>query len=82
MTHAVAFGHIEIVKWLRDQVDANDEDDIAALSLAEDFYTWTDGEDVRRRQVLQLFRDDYFFDSLVTAEDVEDNSPDPDDSFF
>ncbi|CAJ1930380.1 unnamed protein product [Cylindrotheca closterium] len=57
MTHAVAFGRVEIVKWLREQA-SDSEDDIAA-SLAEDFCNWTDG-DVKRQQVLQLFRDDYW----------------------
>lgn len=60
LTHAVAFGRLEIVKWLREQSNDDDNDgDMAARSLAEDFYTWTDG-DAKRKQVLQLFRDDYF----------------------
>jgi len=48
---------VGIVKWLREQ--ANDNEDEIAASLAEDFCNWTDG-DVKRRKVLQLFRDDYW----------------------
>ncbi|KAL3944689.1 MAG: hypothetical protein SGBAC_001247 [Bacillariaceae sp.] len=57
LTHAVAFGRVEIVKWLREQASDN-EDEIAA-SLAKDFCNWTDG-DAKRKQVLQLFQDDYW----------------------
>ena len=53
LTHAVAFGHVEIVKWLREQGDG--QDDQSAASLAQDFYAWTDG-DAKRREVLQLFQ--------------------------
>jgi ankyrin repeat protein len=66
LTHAVAFGRVEIVKWLREQA-SGDDDDVAA-SLAEDFYTWTDGN-IKRKQVLQLFRDDYW-DPLTEDEAV------------
>eukprot|EP00980_Cylindrotheca_fusiformis_P003117 scaffold721_cov131-Cylindrotheca_fusiformis.AAC.7 len=65
LTHAVAFGHAEIVRWLREQA-CGDDDEIAA-SLAKDLDTWTDG-DSQRRQVLQLFRDDYWETATETAE--------------
>ena len=45
--------HVEIVKWLREQGDG--QDDQSAASLAQDFYAWTDG-DAKRREVLQLFQ--------------------------
>lgn len=57
LTHAVAFGHVNIVKWLREQAEG--DDDSMAASLAEDFYTWTNGDN-KRKEVLQLFHDDYW----------------------
>jgi hypothetical protein len=61
LTHAVAFGRVEIVQWLREEQTTPSEDDEIAASLANDFYVWTDGEDAKRRQVLQLFQDDYYW---------------------
>jgi ankyrin repeat protein len=60
LTHAVAFGRIEVVKWIREKLSSEDDDEIAA-QLAEDFCVWTDG-DAKRKKVLQLFRDDYWDD--------------------
>ena len=55
LTHAVAFGRVEIVEWLRNDVVKHEDDSIAS-ALAEDFVHWTDGDD-KRKQVLSLFQD-------------------------
>lgn len=75
LTHAVAFGRVEIVKWLREQ--AGDSEDEIAASLAEDFCNWTDG-DTKRQKVLQLFRDDYW-DASETSEASEGSDYDDED---
>jgi hypothetical protein len=54
LTHAVAFGRAEVVKWLRNDVLSADNDDIVAASLAQDFVTWTEGDE-KRQLVLSLF---------------------------
>jgi ankyrin repeat protein len=43
LTHAVAFGRVEVVRWLREvAVDTSNEDnDILAAQLAEDFVEWS-----------------------------------------
>ena len=61
LTHAVAFGRLEVVQWIKDKLDFTSDDDEIAAKLAEDFFVWTDG-DLKRRKVLQLFRDDYWDD--------------------
>jgi hypothetical protein len=55
LTHAVAFGRAEVVKWLKDDILQDFSDD-AAFRLAQDFVVWKD-DDERRRQVLNLFMD-------------------------
>jgi ankyrin repeat protein len=70
LTHAVAFGRVEIVQWLKDQGYSGDDDKIAA-TLARDFVDWTDG-DVKRKQVLQLFRDDYWDEGTESEYSVVD----------
>jgi ankyrin repeat protein len=70
LTHAVAFGRVEIVQWLRDQCYNGDDDQIAA-SLAQDFVDWTDG-DGKRKQVLQLFRDDYWDEGTESDDSAVD----------
>mmetsp|Transcript_6999 Transcript_6999/g.14897 ORF Transcript_6999/g.14897 Transcript_6999/m.14897 type:complete len:597 (+) Transcript_6999:66-1856(+) len=66
LTHAVAFGRIDVVQWLR-ELAADQEDDgnvLIAKQLAADFATWSDeqpGSDtVQRKKVLKLFEDDYW----------------------
>ena len=54
LTHAVAFGRVDVVKWLRQEMK---DDDLTALELAQDFVLWTDGEGTRK-QVLSLFQMD------------------------
>lgn len=56
LTHAVAFGRAEVVRWLRDEVLSRDDDDIIAASLAQDFVAWTDGDE-KRQLVLSLFQE-------------------------
>jgi ankyrin repeat protein len=70
LTHAVAFGRVEIVQWIREQ--ATHEDDEIAASLAEDFFMWTDGDE-KRKQVLQLFRDDDYWDNGTGRDGVSLN---------
>jgi ankyrin repeat protein len=55
LTHAVAFGRVDIVEWLRTEVITGEDDRIAA-QLARDFVDWTEG-DKERQQVLDLFGD-------------------------
>ena len=67
LTHAVAFGRSEVVKWLREEVlKGSAEDDETAFNLAQDFVHWTDGDE-RRQQVLKLFQDWYSFDDAGDA---------------
>ncbi len=56
LTHAVAFGRLDVVQWL--QVAGSEKDEIAA-ALAQDFCVWAEGDE-KRRQVLKLFQDDYW----------------------
>lgn len=55
LTHAVAFGRKDIVEWLLQWLpDAErKEDELLALSLAQDFVAWTNDE--RRKSVMQAF---------------------------
>jgi len=61
LTHAVAFGHAEVVQWLGDEIVKDGQDDSMAYSLAQDFVHWTEG-DRRRKQILQLFQDWYAYE--------------------
>ena len=56
LSHAVAYGRVEVVQWLRDEVLAEDSDG-RAVDLAWDFVTWADG-DTEREKVFNLFQDD------------------------
>ena len=59
LTHAVAFGRVDVVEWLRrDIVNDSDQEDTVAADLAWDFVGWTDGQDPKRREVLKLFLND------------------------
>mmetsp|Transcript_51231 Transcript_51231/g.52194 ORF Transcript_51231/g.52194 Transcript_51231/m.52194 type:complete len:628 (-) Transcript_51231:210-2093(-) len=66
LTHAVAFGRVDVIQWLRERamVLEEDNDDLIAKQLAADFASWSGehaGKDtVRRKQVLKLFEDDYW----------------------
>ena len=76
LTHAVAFGRVEVVQWLRDTLDQNaKEQDGIAANLAKDFVSWTDGAD-QRKEILSLFQDWYGEDENDTGDD--DNGSDDD----
>jgi len=66
LTHAVAFGRVDVIQWLRERamVLEEDNDDLIAKQLAADFASWSGehaGKDtIRRKQVLKLFEDDYW----------------------
>ena len=82
LTHAVAFGRVGVVDWLRkyqqEKFGDNDfaESDLMAANLAQDFVGWTGGDDKRRNQVLKLFQDDYWYDDDA---DEGDSARDDDD---
>ncbi|CAB9502929.1 Ankyrin Repeat [Seminavis robusta] len=67
LTHAVAFGHPQIVEWLRQQVLVDSEEDSIAKALAGDFVDWTEGKDEneKRQQVRNLFEDWYGHDERI-----------------
>jgi len=54
LTHAVAFGHGEVVQWLRNTFECSS--DHTAHKLANDFVQWN-GTDDRRKSVLALFEE-------------------------
>lgn len=64
LSHAVAYGRAEVVKWLREDLRVEDKGGSAA-NLAGDFVTWADSglgligeeEEIERRKVLDLFKD-------------------------
>jgi ankyrin repeat protein len=68
LTHAVAFGRVDIVHWLRDLAATRHpngpQDDLVAAQLAADFVRWntdlSDNAKLRRQQVLELFQNDYW----------------------
>lgn len=66
LTHAVAFGRLDVVQWLRERAVAleDDQDDIIAKQLAADFATWRDEQSendaAERKKILKLFDDDYW----------------------
>mmetsp|Transcript_18089 Transcript_18089/g.27966 ORF Transcript_18089/g.27966 Transcript_18089/m.27966 type:complete len:638 (+) Transcript_18089:104-2017(+) len=79
LTHAVAFGRVDVVEWLRSEICKDDqEDDMIAAQLAKDFVGWTEGDE-NRQQVLSLFEDWYGVNQQSTAsssstlEDDDDN---------
>ena len=76
LTHAVAFGRLEVVEWLRNEViplssSEDDMDDTMAAQLAQDFAVWKQ-DDERRTRILELFQDDYWDepDAPLGTEDV------------
>jgi ankyrin repeat protein len=80
LTHAVAFGRVQVVEWLRSSCNNNENDSIAA-SLAQEFVDWTNGDE-RRQQVLSLFEDWYggddsfkhYYDGGENFEDILSSS--------
>jgi ankyrin repeat protein len=59
LTHAVAFGRTDVVNWLlqRQQSQNENKDDVLARSLAQDFVAWEPSND-QRKNILQLFGND------------------------
>ncbi len=57
LSHAVAYGRADVVKWLREEVKAYD--DGVAEELAQEFVGW-EGDNLDRKKVLRLFVDDWF----------------------
>jgi Ankyrin repeats (3 copies)/Ankyrin repeats (many copies) len=56
LTHAVAFGRADVVRWLRTDVVQDISEDEIAYQLAHDFVQWNSGNDIVQRQhVLSLF---------------------------
>jgi hypothetical protein len=55
--HAVAFGRDNVVKWLLEDpsLQVSREDEVMALSLAQDYVHWTSGNNKERTKVLNLF---------------------------
>jgi ankyrin repeat protein len=62
LTHAVAFGRTDIVNWLlqRQQKQNENKDDVLARSLAQDFVAWEPSND-HRKGILQLFESDGWY---------------------
>jgi ankyrin repeat protein len=66
LTHSVAFGRVEIARWLREIASTRNqkEDDLIAAQLAEDFVRWdsehSESDRQRRKKVLELFQDEYW----------------------
>jgi hypothetical protein len=59
LTHAVAFGRVDVVQWLREGMaqKGGEDDDEVAMALAENFCLWKEGDETRRN-ILKLFQDD------------------------
>jgi ankyrin repeat protein len=69
LSHAVAFGRDNVVKWLLEDPSqqVSRVDDVMALSLAQDFVHWTNGNVKKRTEVLNLFfqeEDEDEFDTM------------------
>lgn len=64
LSHAVAYGRVDVVRWLIEELNV-DDDGGNAEGLAFDFVTWADSgigmigddEDIERRKVHDLFKD-------------------------
>lgn len=57
LSHAVAYGRMDVVQWLKDDLKVEDEDG-RALDLAMDLFTWdTIDDNDERKQVFNLFSD-------------------------
>jgi len=56
LSHAVAYGRIDVIKWLREQISVRDVNG-TAHDLARDFLQWEAVE--KRREVFDLFEDWY-----------------------
>jgi ankyrin repeat protein len=73
LSHAVAFGRDAVVQWLLEDpsLQVTREDEVMALSLAQDFVQWTKGSDKGRTKVLNLFiqEDDDDADELIDTMD-------------
>jgi hypothetical protein len=64
LSHAVAYGRVDVIKWLREDIKVEDKYG-AAADLAMDFVNWADSglgligeeEDFERRKVFDMFKD-------------------------
>lgn len=86
LTHAVAFGRSDVVRWLREDVLSDAERDDAAYRLARDFVHWnsdgTEDRRRRRREVLELFREWSEFDDGGEGGKIEGVGDNDDLDFF
>lgn len=67
ISHAVAFGRNKVVEWLLNDASIqgiDHEDEVMALSLAQDFVQWTNGNDDARSKMLDLFQEKDFIADL------------------
>lgn len=76
LAHAVAFARTDVVDWLRTDICA-DEDDVSAAELAVKFVDWTDG-DRNRKEVMNLFFEDWFGQDGTVDGDVRSETEDDD----
>jgi ankyrin repeat protein len=79
LSHAVAFGRTDVVQWLLKLLSEADNDEMMAYSLAQDFVQWTKGDDAQRKQVLQLFENDWLSTDMLTS--VTEKEIDEDDFY-
>ena len=56
LSHAVAFGRSEVVVWLQDYIGGNGDDGRAGV-LAKMFVDWSEGQDEKRKEILDMFPD-------------------------
>lgn len=56
LSHAVAYGRLDVVRWLKEDLDAIEVEGLDAKDLARDFVTWTSEQQ-------QSNNDDYSFDN-------------------
>jgi ankyrin repeat protein len=63
LSHAVAYGRVDVVRWLREELKVEDNDG-SAQNLAMDFVNWVDSgfglgeeKDSERRKVFDLFQE-------------------------
>ena len=52
LSHAVAFGRTNVVEWLLQIINVQNQDKMLLYTLAQDFVQWTDGEEKQRRSEL------------------------------
>jgi len=83
LTHAVAFGRIDVVQWLKECMTkknmGGEEEDVAAATLAEHFSIWLDGDETRKK-ILNLFQDENYWGDDDTP-DMNGNEDDDDDEY-